>query len=79
MNITRQHTSECRPMRPVGEVALVAWVGTASNLLDACTVGGHHLAGRIADWPVQTLLTMLTQTRKPVVDGIIVHALRAYP
>ena len=28
---------------------------------------------------VQTLLTTLTQTRKPVIDGIIVHALRAYP
>jgi hypothetical protein len=28
------------------------WVGTASDLLDATAVGGHHhLAGRIADWP----------------------------
>jgi hypothetical protein len=27
------------------------WVGTASDLLNATTVGGHHLAERIADWP----------------------------
>jgi hypothetical protein len=27
------------------------WVGTASDLLDATALGGHHLAGTIADWP----------------------------
>jgi hypothetical protein len=27
------------------------WVGTASDLLDATAVGGHHLARRLADWP----------------------------
>jgi hypothetical protein len=27
------------------------WTGTASDLLRATAIGGHHLPGRIADWP----------------------------